>query len=78
MGVGAFGVLAGGCPLWLVGGWVCGHGSCAGVSWHLGVDLGLWAGEQRRHKSSCLSVLTILSSLFHYFSDQFAFGEHFL
>ena len=53
-GCGAFGVLAGGMPLWLVRGWVCGHGSCAGVSWHL--SLGLWAGEQRRHKDFILSL----------------------
>ena len=54
MGVGAFGVLAGGSPLSLVGVWVSGHGSFAGVSWHLG--LGLWAGEQRRHKHFILSL----------------------
>ena len=40
--------------LWLVEGCVCGHGSCAGVLRHLG--LGLWAGEQRRHKDFILSL----------------------
>ena len=38
------------------GGWVCSHGSCTGVLRHRG--LGLWAGEQRRHRIlSCPSIL---------------------
>ena len=76
-GCGAFGVLAGGCPLWLVGDgfvvvalvlgfrgiwvWACGLGSREGT-----------------RILSCLSVLTILSSLFHYFSDRFCLWRTFL
>ena len=69
MGVGAFGVLAGGCPFGCWGGgfvvmaivlrfhgiwvWACGLGSREGT-----------------RILSCLSILTILSSLSHYFSDR--------
>ena len=77
MGVGAFGVLAGGCSFgWWGDGfvvmalvlgfrgiwvWACGLGSREGT-WIL----------------SCPSVLTILSSFFHYFSDRFCLWQTFL
>ena len=54
MGVGAFGVLAGDAPL-AGGGWVCGHGSCAGVSRHLGLGLGSREGTR-------FYLLSVLSS----------------
>ena len=76
-GVGAFGVLAGGCPF---GWWGDGFVVMALVLVFRGIWVcacGLGSREGTRILS-CLSVLTILSSLFRYFSDQFCLWRTFL